>query len=376
DRYTGIEISNDTIVKTLKSLGFGVELNNDDFTVSVPSWRATKDVTIKADIIEEITRIYGYDNFEVNTASVPLYPVRTSQEKDDEERIKDILVKKFDMHELHSYVWAYHDEYKALGIEVEKNIELVNAANPNIRTIRNSIIPTQLCQVKYNTNYAPSFGVFEIGRVVEGLKDDGLCNEHKKLAITLFDKTCEMEKLYFKLRDIIAIFCDDIKHQPLTFEKAEAVHSYQHPKNLNKIYCGGVEIGEMGIVNPQVSKKIDKKAKIVYAEIDVETFATIKNASISYKEPSKFPEIEIDLSFMTEKFAPVAKAIENTKCELIKSVSVTDIYTDDNGKSITTKLVFSHPERTLTKEEVLKVTDAIIEELGTQGINLKNAVQL
>ena len=153
-------------------------------------------------------------------------------------------------------------------------------------------------------------------------------------------------------------------------------HSYQHPKNLNKIYCGGVEIGEMGIVNPQVSKKIDKKAKIVYAEIDVETFATIKNASISYKEPSKFPEIEIDLSFMTEKFAPVAKAIENTKCELIKSVSVTDIYTDDNGKSITTKLVFSHPERTLTKEEVLKVTDAIIEELGTQGINLKNAVQL
>ena len=376
DKYTGIEISNDTIVKTLISLGFDVDVKEDNFTVKVPSWRATKDVTIKADIIEEITRIYGYDNFEINTAEVPLYPVRTAQEKDDEERIKDILVKKFDMHELHSYIWAYHDEYKALGIEIENNIELVNAANPNIRTIRNSIIPTQLCQVKYNTNYAPSFGVFEIGRVVEGLKEDGLCNEHKKLAITLFDKTCEMEKLYFKLRDIIAIFCDDIKHQPLTFEKAEATHSYQHPKNLNKIYCGGVLIGEMGIVNPQVSKKIDKKAKIVFAEIDVETFATIKNASISYKEPSKFPEIEIDLSFMTEKFAPVAKAIENTKCELIKSVSVTDIYTDDNGKSITTKLVFSHPERTLTKEEVLKVTDAIIAELAEQGINLKNAIQL
>ena len=114
----------------------------------------------------------------------------------------------------------------------------------------------------------------------------------------------------------------------------------------------------------------------VPAIIDVETFATIKNASISYKEPSKFPEIEIDLSFMTEKFAPVAKAIENTKCELIKSVSVTDIYTDDNGKSITTKLVFSHPERTLTKEEVLKVTDSIIAELGEQGINLKNAINL
>ncbi|MBQ7953200.1 MAG: phenylalanine--tRNA ligase subunit beta, partial [Clostridia bacterium] len=249
--------------------------------------------------------------------------------------------------------------------------ELVNAANPNIRTIRNSIIPTQLCQVKYNTNYAPSFGVFEVGRVVDGLKADGMCNEHKKLAITLFDKTCDMEKLYFKLRDIIATFADDIKHLPLTFEKAEAVHSYQHPKNLNKIYCGGVLIGEMGIVNSVVSKKIDKKANIVFAEIDVEEFAKIKNASISYKEPSKFPEIEIDLSFMTEKFEPVAKAIENTNCELIKSVSVTDIYADENGKSITTKIVFSHPERTLTKEEVLKVTDSIIAELAGKDIKLK-----
>ncbi len=55
DRYTGIEISNDRIVATLESLGFKVELNNDNFSVTVPSWRATKDVTIKADIIEEIT---------------------------------------------------------------------------------------------------------------------------------------------------------------------------------------------------------------------------------------------------------------------------------------------------------------------------------
>ena len=372
DKYTGIEIPNDTIVKTLISLGFGVDVNGDSFTVKVPSWRATKDVTIKADIIEEITRIYGYDNFDVHTTAVPLYPVRTAQEKDDEERIKDILVKKYNMHELHSYVWAYYDEYKALGIEVEKNIDLVNAANPNIRTIRNSIIPTQLCQVKYNTNYAPNFGVFEVGRVVEGLKEDGMCNEHKKLAITLFDKTCDMEKLYFKLRDIIATFADDIKHLPLTFEKAEATHSYQHPKNLNKIYCGGVLIGEMGIVNSVVSKKIDKKANIVFAEIDVEEFAKIKNASISYNEPSKFPEIEIDLSFMTEKFEPVAKAIENANCPLIRSVSVTDIYADENGKSITTKIVFSHPERTLTKEEVLKVTDSIISELEGKGIKLKD----
>ena len=372
NKYTGIEISNEQIVKTLKSLGFGVECESDNFKVDVPSWRATKDVTIKADIIEEITRIYGYDNFDINTATAPIYPVRPDVEKSDEDRIKDILVKRYSLHELHSYVWAYYDEYKALGIEVEENIDLINATNPNIKTIRKSVIPTQLCQVKYNTAYSSDFGIFEVGRVVEGVKEDGLCDEHKKLAITLFSKTKSTEEIYFELRDMLAVIADDIKHEELSFEKIEATHSYQHPKNLNKIYCGGMLLGEIGIVNSVVSKKIDKKANIVYAEIDVAEFSKIKNKSISYKEPSKFPEIEIDLSFVSESFAPIKKAIEKANCELIKNVSVTDVYADENGKSITTKIVFSHNEKTLTKDEVMEIINGIIEDLKTQNITLKN----
>ena len=376
NKYTGIEISNEAIVKTLTALGFAVELEGDEFSVTVPSWRATKDVTIKADIIEEITRIYGYDNFDVNTAKAPIYPVRPAVEKTDENRIKDILVKRYSMHELHSYVWAYYDEYKALGIEIEPNVELVNATNPNIKTIRKSIVPTQLCQVKYNTAYAPEFAVFEIGKVVNGYNEAGLCDEHKKLAITLYSKVADMETLYFRLRDILAVLADDIKHRTLTFAKAEATHSYQHPKNLNNIYCDGKLIGEIGIVNATVSKKIDKKANIVYAEIDVAEFASIANASIKYEAPSKFPEIEIDLSFVSNTFAPISKAISDSNCSLIKKVNVVDTYADENGKSITVRLLFSHPERTLTKDEVLEVVNGITAALEAQDIKLKTGVAL
>ncbi len=376
DKYTGINIDNATIEKTLKALGFGVNVAGDNFDVTVPSWRATKDVTMKADIIEEITRIYGYDNFDINTAAVPLYPVRAAQEKSDEDRIKDILVKRYSMHELHSYVWAYYDEYKALGLEVEDNINLVSSVNPNIKTIRKSIVPTQLCQVKYNTAYAPDFKVFEIGRVVEGLKADGLCNERKKLCITLYSKTKEMEALYFELRDILAVVSDDLKHEGLTFKTKEATHSYQHPKNLNAIICGGKELGEIGIVNPVVSKKIDKKANIVYAEIDVTDFADIKNKSIAYQEASRFPEIEIDLSFVSDIYQPIADAIANANCPLIKNVKVVGTYTDDAGKSITLRILFSHPERTLTKEEVLQVVNGIVDELDAKNIKLKNGLPM
>ena len=371
DKYTGIEISNDTIIKTLRALGFEADVENDNFTVKVPSFRATKDVTIKADIIEEITRIYGYDNFDINTAKAPLYPVRADVEKTDEDNIKDILVKRYSLHELHSYVWQYFDEYKQLGIEVEENVELINATNPNIKTIRNSIVPTQLCQVKYNTGYASDFGVFEIGRTVEGLNAEGMCDEHKKLCITLFSKTKEIEQLYFELRDMLAVVTDDIKHRNLTFKKIEATHSYQHPKNLNEIYCDGVKLGCIGIVNSVVSKKIDKKASIVFAEIDVEEFAKITNASISYEEPSRFPGIDIDLSFLSNSFAPINEAVNNANCPLIKGIDVTDIYVDESGKSITVRLYFAHPERTLTKEEVLEVVNGIVADLEGKNIKLK-----
>lgn len=371
DRYTGIEIDNDTIVKTLKSLGFGVELNENEFSVDVPSWRATKDVTIKADIIEEITRIYGYDNFAVHTAVTPLYPVRPDEEKTVEDKIKDVLVKSFSLHELHSYVWAYYDEYKALGIEVEDNVKLVNATNPNIETIRKSIIPTQLCQVKTNTSFGTDFGVFEIGRVVKGLDSNNLCDEHKMLAVTLFSKTKSVEELYFELRDMLAVVCDDIKHKSLSYETITASHCYEHPRNLNAVICDGKTIGEIGIVHPVISKKIDKKASIVFAEIDVKEFAGIENSSIVYEELSKFPGIEIDLSFVSDKFEPIGTAIKDANCALVKKVQVVDVYQDDNAKSITTRITFAHPEKTLTREEVMGVVDGIIENLASKGINLK-----
>ena len=371
DRYTGIEIDNDTIVKTLTSLGFGVELNGDDFSVVVPSWRATKDVTIKADIIEEITRIYGYDNFDIHTANAPLYPVRADIEKTVEDKTKDILVKRFSLHELHSYVWAYYDEYKALGIDIENNIKLINATNPNIETIRNSIIPTQLCQIKNNVGYSADFGVFEIGRVVNGVKADGMCDERKKLAITLFSKTKSVADLYFELRDIIAVVTDDIKHKSLEYAPCDATHSYEHPRNLNTIICDGVELGRIGIVHPVISKKIDKKASIVFAEIDVADFAKLTNDSISYEEPSKYPEIEIDLSFISDKFEPIRLAIKEANSALIKKTEVVDTYSDDTSKSITTRITFSHPEKTLTREEVMSIADEIIARLESKGIALK-----
>lgn len=374
DKYTGIEISDERIINTLSSLGFKAEQDGDNFTVEVPSWRATKDVTIKADIIEEITRIYGYDNFDVNTTRSPLYPVRIDQIKSDEEKIKDILVKRYNLHEVHSYVWAYYDELKELSIPVEDNIKLLNATNPNIETIRRSIIPTQLCQIKSNLGYAPVFGIFEIGRVVEGLNEDNLCNEKKKLAVTIYSKSKDIKPYYFKLRDILATLTDDIKHKSLTFRKAQPEHNYEHPVNLNEVILDGEVIGKIGIVHPVVAKKIDKKGSVVYAEIDVEKFSSVNNASIKYSEPSKFPPMTYDLSVELKAgtyFSNIAECWKGLGEEILKGVKIVDTYDTDTIHSITIRFEFSSNERTLESSEVQTIMDKVIENLNSIGVSLR-----
>lgn len=374
DRYTGIEIDNDTIVKTLQSLGFKVKLDGDTFDVVVPSWRATKDVTMNADIIEEITRIYGYDNFEIHTTRSPLYPVRMDEVKRNEEKIKDILVKRYSLHELHSYVWAYYDELKDLGIEVEDNIKLANATNPNIETIRNSMIPTQLCQVKTNVGYSPEFGIFEIGRVVTGMTEDNLCVEKKMLAVTLYSKTQEVKDLYFKLRDILAVITSDVKHKLPDFAAIEPTHSYEHPVNLNAVKLDGEEIGVIGIVHPTIGKKIDKKAAIVFAQIDMQAFADTDNAPIVYDEPSKFPPMDYDISVVVPSnvlFADMAKCWADEGKGILKSAKIVDSYDTEVFHSETIRFEFSSHERTLSSEEVQEIMNSIVANLGKIGVCLR-----
>lgn len=375
NRYTGIEISNEEILKTLSNLGFKAELKNNEFTVVVPSWRATKDVTIKADIIEEITRIYGYDNFQIHTTRSPLYPVRLDTVKSDEDRIKDILVKKYNLHEVHSYVWAYNDELKAINIPVENNVKLANATNPNIETIRKSIIPTQLCQVKSNTSYASDFGIFDIGRVIDGVDENNFCVEKKKLAVTLFSKTKDVKDLYFELRDMLAIVCSDIKNQVPSFKAKAPEHSYEHPVNLNSVFVGDKEIGTIGIVHPVVGKKIDKKANIVFVEIDVTDFSASEAVAIKYEEPSKFPPIDYDLSLEI----PTGVLYDNLKecwvglgTDILKNSKIVDTYDTETVHSITVRFEFSSNERTLSSAEVQEIMDKVIANLDKIGVKLRS----
>ena len=374
DKYTGIDISTERINTTLKALGFEVTMNGDNFHIKVPSWRATKDVTIKADIIEEITRIYGYDNFSIITTKSPLKPVRSTAVRSESNEIKDILVKHYNLHEVHSYIWGDVRRYKKLGIEVEDNVKVLNIESSDNGTIRNSMIPTLLVAVSDNKDFKESFGIFEIGRVVKGLKTDGTANEKRSLGVVLFDKKGSEKDLYFKALNMVNTLILSIKHKAPEFNKVAVTHAYEHPKNTAEILVSGEKVGVLHTLHPSVLTKLDKTGKAVCIEIDVDDLIEVSNDNIAFVEPSTQQSTYYDLSLDISKgakFSELKKCWEALGLEELTSVNVIDTFEKDSVKSIAIRFIFSSKERTLEMEEVQAWIDSILENLSKINVSLK-----
>ena len=355
DRYTGIDIKCEEIVKTLTGLGFEVSHSGDSFSVTVPSWRATKDVTIKADIIEEITRIYGYDNFEIRTSDSPLRPVRTEVIKSHEDRMKDILVSSYRMHEVHSYIWSDVQKNRELGITTPENVKVINAQTPDHQYIRISMLPTLLSFTKENKSYRDSFGIFEIGHTVDGLKENGECNELKNLGAVFFSHDEGEEALFIKARDAVRELCTSLLHKSPTFESREARFDFEHPVNTFNINIDGKAVGYICALHPTVSANVDKKCSLSCFEIVLESFSATEAAAIKYSEPSKFPAIDIDLTFNARVAGlnfDALLATAKSASSLLSAVTVKDVYGEGEVVALTLRFTFVSNERTLTKQEL------------------------
>ena len=372
DRYTGIDISDAQIEDTLLRLGFAVRRDGAAFDVRVPSWRATKDVTIPADVIEEITRIYGYDNFKIETTMSALRPVLPQQGKADEAAMKDALVKTFGLHEVHTYLWCDAKKLNELKIPLPDNVRLLNGMNPDATVLRTAMMQTLLPVLRENRYYAPQFGVFEIGRTVKGLKSDGTANERRTLGVALLSHEKE-RTAFLSARDMIASILFDLRRKHPAFTRVQPVNAWEHPANTAAILLDGKAIGTISTVHPEVAAEIDKKAALVTLELDMDALSEIPGDELQYREPSRFPGIDVDLSFVVDKdvtFADVARPFCEDRDETLSDISLVDIY-EAEGKSMTIRLSFVSPQKTLQKQEVQSYVDRILDVLAKRNIRLR-----
>ncbi|MBR2432416.1 MAG: hypothetical protein IKB23_05810, partial [Clostridia bacterium] len=221
-----------------------------------------------------------------------------------------------------------------------------------------------------------SFGIFEIGHVVEGLCDDGTCNELNKLGAVLFSKNKSEEQLFMRAAETVRELVSDILHKDTEFVSVDAVYDFAHPVNCFDINVCGVKVGYLSVPHPTVLANIDKKCAIAFFEIRTDSFASVNAGTTAYKEPSKFPAIDIDITFTADidrvVFSKLASAARSAAGEMLADVKAHDVYEADGVSSLTLRFSFVSNERTLTKQELSPAIEAIVTEFAKLGLTMKN----
>ena len=375
NRLIGIEISTDKISQILTSLGFKVTVNQDNMKVIVPSYRATKDVGIKADLVEEVARIYGYDNIEPKTTMGPLKIVRQEKEQTVDYIIKDVLSQKYGLSEVHSYVWYDKKLNKELKIETEDNIKTINSLNADNNVLRASMIPTLINMLYKNIKNYSDVNIFEIGKVWEYHFDGKEAIEYKNLGIVLASKTESEETLLLKGKEIVTnIFRLTKNILPTIEDDTEKKYSWINPINSGVIKYNGVELGNISSLNIKIKDAIDKKLNSVIIEIQLDKLNSINKKEKVFEDISKYQTVTLDLSLIVDsnlKYSQIEQYISSCDVKNMNSYSLVDIFEDKeklgDKKSVTIKFTFGANDHTLTGEEIEQAKDTLISHFERNG---------
>jgi len=377
DKYIGLSIPKSTIVNILESLEFVVEdLGQDTLRVKAPTFRTTKDIKGKADLVEEITRIYGYDNIPATSTVQAVSPVKQDKLIDLEYDIKYALATRYNFSEVHTYIWNDFETNNYLNIKPKSYIKIVNSLQKDNDEIRSTIIPSLIKVVIDNKNdYAGEVSIFEIGRVVEGLRDDGLCDEQKKLGIVKASKGT-MQNTLLALKEAVEYIFATVVKSKIQFIKTDIEDDLICSVNYYQIVSQNTYLGYIGIVNPKVAKKIDNKINIAVCEVDFGKLKDLEELSYKFEKVNKFPGTELDFNFEIPKnmnYADIEKVATSIETELKYKVSLTNMFKAEGSDYINYTLHYSvyADTHTITGEEIENFHKLVIETFGLQGLNLK-----
>lgn len=355
----GFKLDRMFVQNTLKALEFKVQDYGTTLMVTPPSFRATKDVSIKADIVEEVARMYGYDNIVPTPVISEINPVEQSKEHNLEYETKLTLAENFGLNEVHTYVWNYADFNKEYGIETTPVAKIVNSTDPSANAIRQELVPTLIKIATENKNTDKEIGIFEIGRCVTGIDDNNNYIEDKHLAIVLTSEKEEAE-LYFNLKQMLDTVCENLLHVKPNFKLSVNLNkNFISPKNNAQIILNNEVVGYMATVNPRLRRNIDKKLNIVMLEIDFRKFAQTQEQAKTSKQLTKYQTNNLDFNFVASKnkvYGEIEEYLKGFKTDLTFELSLVDIYEDEvnlkDKRSYTFRANVYSFDHTLTSQEL------------------------
>ncbi|PYG88803.1 phenylalanyl-tRNA synthetase beta subunit [Ruminiclostridium sufflavum DSM 19573] len=378
DRYIGNNLPQEKMVEILRSLEFKVEVEGDTFEIKVPTFRATKDITMKVDIIEEITRIYGYDNIAPQTLNIELKPLEYNEERLTDHKIKELLSERFGASEVMSYIW-YDNAFNArMGIETNGQVKVMNPQAQDANTLRESMVPGMLGFAEKNEKVYDDFSLFEIGSVFSAANPTEKCEQHKNLCVLLGSKIKSEDELFYDLKGIMTFIAKTLKNVIPEFSACSGEYNWIHPMKSVDISFDGKLMGYIAAVHPSIRKNIGRKVNAAVLEINRDVLHAINTEVIKYRDLSKFPEVKLDYSFLVDSgimFDKLLEDIRGFKSPLLNSFDFVTSYTGkglpEGKKSMTFRFVIGSSEKTLASDEINGFAKSIIDYMGELGYMLR-----
>jgi len=389
-RLLGIEISAEKITSILESLDFEVENKGSTLSAKTPDHRLDigTGVVGKADLLEEIARIYGYDRIPETRMADELPRQMGNRDLDLEEELRDILADLGLQEIITHRLTSPENEVRRLSpetpLEEMPYYSLANPLSPNRAVLRHSLLASVLEVVERNSRIRERIAIFEINPVFLSSEEGDLPEEEKRLVIAIsgprqladWGSIDSTPMNFFDMKGILENTFEGLHLADVVYEPT--VHPSFHPGKCARVLVGGKHIGVMGELHPQVAENYDlPETPLVAGTFNFEAIIGAVPELYKINSISNQPPILEDIALIIEETIPAAEVetlIQQAGGRTVTDVRLFDVYRGEQigsgKKSLAYSLTYENPERTLTDKEAAQIRNRIVKklkiELGAQ----------
>ncbi|MDO5308441.1 MAG: phenylalanine--tRNA ligase subunit beta [Planctomycetia bacterium] len=330
NKLVGVDFPQEKTLEILRSIQFEAEfLPDGTLRVGVPPFRSEKDISIEEDIVEEVTRIFGFDNITPVLPSAPIKPLFVEQYIKLEHRARKLLATAYGFLEVHNYSWTNDNWTNKLGFDPGETLTLLNPVAPYEAKLRTTLMPNLLDLARRNRPFRDSFRAFELGRVyfLKGAVDDQRkpidsaekCREERRLAaISCKPSSASLDDHYLEVKAAVEdigklMLLDGRQFKFVACEKD--VTPWQKADYAADVYLGEEKVGAIGALEPSVQAIVlPDGGQIVWFELELDKIEGALYPNLKFKEPPKLPGSWQDFSLVW----PIAQGYQELETILDK----------------------------------------------------------
>ena len=377
ERRLGKRLPPEEIRHKLELLGYTITFSGDNMHVLVPTWRSTGDVSIQADIMEEVARMYGYENFEAEPITTSFEGAINQLDKDLERHIKEYLALRCGMQEVFNYPWMDELFVNAVLQSTDGILYLSTPPSPAEKYIRSSLLPNLCKDVVKNERYFSDFAIFETAQVFRDEhytspydEREKLPSQRKHIAGAFASAGKDVTTLFRKVKGILEQMPRYTHMEGFTFKQVEKPVWADNVVWLN-IYLGEEKIGDLALLAKKVSMTCGiKNLNVMLFELDQDALKPFKSRTNTFTHLAEYPVTDYDISLLLDgevQWHDIAQTIGGIKSDLLHGASFVDEYrgkqVPQGKKSVTIRLTIGSKEKTLTSSEIEEAASGVLKKL-------------